>query len=226
MAPEPLPGVEASGRYLVFHAGEECGEERWELRVAPDGFVVTGEQVLVAPHPHPSRLEWRAALTERWRLTGLEILWTVGPRVLRSTHSTAGGRWHARIEYGGQLREQEGDFPEGCEVEYGTHLACAFILARRDVPPGGEHEFPVLRIGPPWMAVMPDRMRYRHVEEGVFETPQGPVRARRYVVSLPPRPEAEGYSFWADERGIVLESYEGTDDSRPWMRLVEYRSRG
>jgi hypothetical protein len=46
------------------------------------------------------------------------------------------------------------------------------------------------------------------------------VRAKRYVVSLPPHPESEGYTFWADEDGFVLESYEGLDTSRPWMRLV------
>jgi hypothetical protein len=218
----PGPGVLASGRYLILHEGRECGEERWELSRTAEGLVVTGAQELVRPHPFPSRQEWRATLTEAWRLTGLEILWTVGERLLRATHAAGGGRWRARIEYGGQVREQEGDYPDACEVEFGTLLANAFILAR-GVPPAGEHEFPVLRIGPPWMAVTPERMRYRRVEEGVFESPAGPVRARRYVVSLPPRPEAEGYSFWADEDGFVLESYEGPDPTRSWMRLVEYR---
>ena len=51
----------------------------------------------------------------------------------------------------------------------------------------------------------------------------GAVAAKRYVVSLPPGPEEQGYSFWADEDGLVLESYEGPDRSRPWMRLVELR---
>jgi len=37
------------------------------------------------------------------------------------------------------------------------------------------------------------------------------------------RPGEEGYMFWADEDGIVLESYDGLDHSRPWMQLVEYR---
>jgi hypothetical protein len=79
----------------------------------------------------------------------------------------------------------------------------------------------VLRIGPPWMAVTPDRMRIRCVERGTREQPWGAVAARRYVLSLPPRPEEEGYTFWADEDGMVLESYEGLDLSRPWMRLME-----
>ena len=48
-----------------------------------------------------------------------------------------------------------------------------------------------------------------------------PVKAARYVVSMPPRGEDEGYTFWADEDGFVLESYEGLDLSRPWMTLME-----
>ena len=44
-----------------------------------------------------------------------------------------------------------------------------------------------------------------------------------FTVSLPPRDEEEGYTFWADEDGFVLESYEGLDQSRPWMRLIELR---
>jgi hypothetical protein len=213
----------ASGRYLIFHAGRECGEERWEVRRVEDGFVVTGEQQLAPPHPYPCHQEWRATLSRQWRLTGLEIRGVVGARVVRALHSAEGGRWRARIESGGQAREQEGDFPDSCEVEYGTHLAHVFILARRDIGLGSEHEFPVLRIGPPWLAVMPERMVLRCVEEGMRAAPHGPVKAKRYVVSLPPRSEAEGYGFWADEDGFVLESYEGLDTSRSWMRLVEYR---
>jgi hypothetical protein len=88
---------------------------------------------------------------------------------------------------------------------------------------GGEHEFPVLRVGPPLMAVTPDRMLYRCVEKGRFAAPSGEVPASRYVVSQPPRGEDDGYAFWADETGIVLESYDGLDPSRLWMRLVELR---
>src|SRR4029453_1460974 len=110
---------------------------------------------------------------------------------------------------------------EVAEVEIATMLSNVFLLTRRDFQVGGEHEFPVLRIGPPLMAVTPERMLVRCVEKGTFDTPRGPVRASRYVVSLPPRTEEEGYTFWADEDGFVLESYEGLDRSRPWMRLVE-----
>lgn len=221
------PGIGAapsvSGRYGIFHGGQEAGEERWAMRATEDGHVVTGEQLTWAPHPFPSRQEWRATLDARWRLTGVEIVWTVGERVLRALHAADGARWRVRIEYGDTVKEQEGDFPEFCEVEYGTHLFNAFILLRRDFGLGGEHEFPVLRIGPPWMAVSPERMLYRCVEHGTFDTPLGPVRARRYVVSLPPAPEVEGYTFWSDEEGIVLESYEGHDRTRPWMRLVDFQ---
>ena len=71
------------------------------------------------------------------------------------------------------------------------------------------------------MAVSPERMRVRCVEAGVVETPFGRREAKRYVVSLPPRPEAEGYSFWADPDGFVLESYDDIGQQRVWMRLVE-----
>lgn len=217
------PQVLASGRYQMFTGGRESGEERWRLSSTPGGYVVTGEQTTEPPHPYPSRQEYRATLTRDWRLTGLEILWNIGPRILRATHAADGARWRVRIEYADEVREQEGDFPEFCEVEYGTHLFNAFILARRDFALGGEHEFPVLRIGPPWMAVSPERMMLRCVETGTFESLAGPIAAKRYVVSLPPQPEDAGYTFWADAEGFVLESYEGLDTARPWMRLVEFR---
>jgi hypothetical protein len=155
------------------------------------------------------------------RATGVELRWTVGARTVVSTHRAVGGRWHVRIDADGQAREQEGDFPDFAEVEIPSMLSNAFLLARRDFAVGGEHEFPVLRIGPPLMAVSPERMLVRCVEKGTFDTPLGPIRASRYVVSLPPRTEDEGYAFWADEDGFVLEAYEGLDASRPWMRLVE-----
>ena len=211
----------AAGRYQIFHAGRECGEERWRIETVAQGLVATGEQRLVAPHPYPNASEYRVTLTDTMRPTGLEILWTVGARRLRALHEASDRTWRVRIEADGHVREQQGDFPDVCEVEYVTHLFNTFILARRDFQVGGEHEFPVLRIGPPWMAVTPERMLYRWVERGTFATPWGAVAARRYVLSLPPRPAEEGYTFWADEDGMVLESCEGLDVSRPWMRLTE-----
>jgi hypothetical protein len=216
------PTSAARGRYAVFFAGQECGEERWTIEESPDGVVVTGEQQMIAPHPFPNHNAYRVTLAPSWRPTGLEVRWTVGDRLLTALHSADGANWRVRIEYQGHVKEQEGDYPEACEVEFVTHLFNAFILARRDFQLGGEHEFPVLRIGPPYMAVTPERMKYRCVEVGTFPTPVGPVKAKRYVVSVPPASEDEGYTFWADESGIVLESYEGLDVTRPWMRLVEY----
>ena len=214
--------VAIRGRYAIFFAGQECGEERWLIEQRPPGFVVTGEQEMVAPHPFPNRQEYRAALSPEWRLSGLEILWSVGSQRVRSIHAADAGLWRVRVEIQGHVKEQQGDFPDFCEVEYATHLFNAFILARRDFGIGGEHEFPVLRIGPPHMAVSPERMLYRCVEGGVFDSPLGRVNAKRYVVSLPPAPEDAGYTFWADEEGFVLESYEGLDLSRPWMRLTHF----
>jgi len=220
--PAPRATAAISGRYTLFHGGVECGEERWRIDGVPDGLVVSGQQETVPPHPFPSRHEYRATLTRIWRITGLEVLWTVGSRTLRATHAADGPMWRARIEYEDRVREQEGDFPDGCEVDFPTHLFSTLILARRDFQVGGEHEFPVLRIGPPLMAVTPDRMLVRCEEKGVVPSPRGPVFAGRYVVELPGHGGGDSYTFWADESGIVLESYEGLDRSRPWMRLVEY----
>jgi hypothetical protein len=212
-----------SGRYVLYHEGVECGEERWRIEGTDDGMVLIGEQETAPPHPFPNRHAYRATLTREWRISGLEVLWSVGPRELRATHVADGMMWRVRVEYEGHFREQEGDFPDYCEVDYATHLFNTLILARRDFQIGGEHEFPVLRVGPPIMAVTPDRMLYRCVEKDMFDAPGGPVPASRYVVTLPAQEGDEGYSFWADENGIVLESYDGLDASRPWMRLVEYR---
>jgi hypothetical protein len=212
----------AAGRYAIFHAGCECGEERWRLDHADDHLVLTGEQVLEAPHPFPNRQHYRVALTTRYRPLGLEVHWRVGERQLAARHAGEGGRWHARIEHAGQVREQEGDFPDFAEIEFTSPLFQQFILSRRDFQVGGEHEFPVLRIGPPLMAVSPETMLLRCVELGEVSAPWGRVSARRYVVSLPPRPESEGYTFWADEHDRVLETFEGPEPRDTWMKLVEY----
>lgn len=213
----------ASGTYAIFHAGQPCGEERWQLESGPDGLVASGEQVLAAPHPFPNRHEYRVALTRGWRVTALDVRWAVGDRRLAATHRADGPRWHGRIETAGHAREQQGDYPEYCEVEYPSHLFNGFVLAKREFATLGEHEFPVLRIGPPMMAVSPGRMRYRCVEAGRFEAAGMARDAKRYVLSLPPEPETSGYTFWADAHDIVLASFEGLDLARPWMTLVEYR---
>jgi hypothetical protein len=211
----------AAGRYLMFFHGAECGEERWAVERRADQIVATGEQEVVAPHPLPSRHEYRVTLGENGRLTGLEIHWTVGGRALLATHRADGEIWRVRIEYAGQVKEQHGDYPEACEVDYGTHLMSAFMLWRRDFAIGGEHEFPALRIGPPFMAVTPEPMRMTCVEAGARATAWGRCAAKRYVVSLTGRPGAEGYTFWADEDGFVLESFDDLDQRSPWMRLIE-----
>ena len=213
----------AEGRYHVYFAGGQCGEERWRIEQVDDGYVATGEQVLMPPHPLPHRQEYRIALTPEWRVVSVDIRLSVGSRRLVATHRADGERWHGHIDVDGHTREQRGDYPPTCEVETPTHLANTFLLAKRDFALDGEHEFTVLRIGPPLMAVEPARMLCRCVEIGTFETPLGPVGAKRYVMSLPGEPGGESYAFWADQHGVVLESYEGTDATHPWMRLVEYR---
>lgn len=219
---DPTLALIAEGRYAIGVGGEPCGEEAWRMAANAGGIVVTGEQALRAPHPFPNTQSWRATLTREWRPASLAIEWTVGDRVLRALHQADGARWSARIEYQGETKSQSGDFPSFAEVEYPSHLFNTFILARRDFAVGGEHEFPVLRIGPPWMAASPDRMLIRCAEKGAYASPWGSVPAKRYVLSLPPRPESEGYTFWADEHDVVLESFEGPEPEVSWMRLVEY----
>lgn len=218
----PALDLVASGRYALFFNGQECGSERWEIARGADGYTITGEQELLAPHPLPNRQQYRAMLSPEWRPTGLDMIWTVGERALTAMHRAADNMWRVRIDYEGQTREQEGDFPEYCEIEFTTHLANTVILARRDFQVGGEHDFPVLRIGPPLMAVTPERMVYRCIERGTVEVALGRREARCYVAFLPSEGEESGYTFWADEDGFVLESYEGHDRTRPWMKLIEF----
>jgi hypothetical protein len=213
----------AEGRYHVFFSGSQCGEECWRIDQTDDGYVATGEQVLMPPHPLPHRQEYRIALTSEWRVISVDIQLSVGTRRLVATHRADGERWHGRIDVDGHAREQRGDYPVMCEVETPTHLANTFLLAKRDFALDGEHEFTALRIGPPLMAVEPARMLCRCVEVGTYDTPLGPVSAKRYVLSLTGQAEGDRYAFWADDHGIVLESYEGIEATRPWMRLVEYR---
>ena len=212
-----------AGRYAQFHDGIECGEERWIIEATPEELTARGVQSMTAPHPAPGRLEYCVRLSHTWRVLAVEALWRVGTRELHAIHAAAGARWRARIEYDGQLKEQGGDYPPACEVDFVTHLFSTFLLQRRDFAPGGEHEFPALLIGPPFLAVTPGRMLYRCVERDAFRSPAGEVPARRYIVSRPPEREEEGFTFWADDDGVVLQSCEGLDVARPWMVLTEYQ---
>jgi hypothetical protein len=220
---DPRASRVASGRYAIFHDARECGEERFEIQHAGDQLVASIVHELRAPHPLPNRQAYRVALSTTWRPLGLDVQWSVGQRVLNASHLAQDGRWLVRIAYQDQTRDQEGDFPEGCEVEIASPLALRLILARRDFQFGGEHEFPVLRIGPPLMAVTPERMRLTCVERGERPAPWGIVAAKRYVATWPPREAAEGYGFWASEDDWVLEAFEGAEPGRPWMKLIEMK---
>ncbi len=85
--PELAGRAALAGRYVIHHDGRECGEERWRLATVPEGAVLTGEQVIESPHPFPNRHEYRATVSAHGRVTGLEVLWTVGTRVLRATQA-------------------------------------------------------------------------------------------------------------------------------------------
>ena len=213
----------ASGRYTIFHAGIEVGEERGVVEAAPDGGAVArGEQVLVAPHPLASELSWRASLTPEGRIAALETEWRVGARTVRAEHAAFADRWHARMTYGGHTREQGGDFPSHAEVAFGSHVLQTVMLRRYALAPGAEHEFPSLVIGPPFFAVEPGRQRIVCVAAGPRQTPMGEMAARRIEFSdaLGPVP---AFAAWIDEHDVLLESYEDTTTEEPWMRLVEYR---
>ena len=213
----------ASGRYAIFHAGFETGEERWSVEAAPEGGAIArGEQVLVAPHPLASELSWRAQLTPEGRIATLEMEWRVGTRTVRAEHAASIDRWHARITYGGHTREQGGDFPGHAEVAFGSHVLQTVMLRRYALAPGAEHEFPSLVIGPPFFAVEPGRQRIVCTAETRRQTPWGEVNARRIEFSdaLGPVP---AFAAWIDEHDVLLESYEDTNTEEPWMRLVEYR---
>ena len=87
----------------------------------------------------------------------------------------------------------------------------------------------MLRVGPPLMAVTPDRMLYRCVREGRLRlAAAGRCLPGAVVVSLP----AQGRAMGATSRsgptrtGSCSNRTTGSIRSRPWMRLVEYRSRG
>lgn len=215
----------AAGRYAIYHLGAETGEERWSVEPAAGGGVVArGEQVLVAPHPMPSELEWRALLSSEGRLVELEMSWRVGTRSVRADHRASGERWHARIQSGGHTREQEGDFPRYAEVVFGSHVLHTVLLRRYVLEPGAEHEFPALLIGPPFFGAEPGRQRLVCTARETRDIPAGRFEARRIELS-DPLGAVPPFAAWLDAHDVVLESYEDTHSSEPWMRLVEY-SRG
>ncbi len=224
--PVPAMGAAAllaTGRYAIFHAGVEAGEERWSVEPAADGGAVArGEQVLRSPHPFASDLEWRARLSPEGRVRSLEVDWRVGTHTLRAEHAAESDRWHARVAYGGHTREQDGDFPARAEVAFGSHVLHAVTFRRYELAPGAEHEFPVLTVGPPWFAVEPGRQRLVCTGSGERPTPAGRAVARLVEVS-DPGGAVPPFAAWIDEHGVVIESYEDTRSFEPWMRLVEYR---
>lgn len=213
----------AAGRYVVYHAGAEAGEERWSVEASADGGAVArGEQVLVRPHPAAGELEWRARLSPLGRVTALEAAWHVGTRSVRAEHAADGDVWRARILYGGHTREQEGDFPAFAEVAFGSHVLHTIMLHRYVLAPGAEHEFPALLIGPPFFGAEPGRQRIVCTAVAERATPGGRASARRIEVS-DPHGAVPPFAAWVDEHDVILESFEDTHSDEPWMRLVEYR---
>jgi hypothetical protein len=213
----------AAGRYVVFHAGIEAGEERWSVEVSADGGAVArGEQTLIAPHPMPSELEWRARLSPLGRITALEAAWRVGTRSVRAEHAADGDVWRARILYGGHTREQEGDFPGFAEVAFGSHVLHTVMLHRYVLAPGAAHEFPSLIIGPPFFGAEPGRQRLVCTATETRQMPGGSTAARRIELS-DPQGAVPAFAAWVDEHDVILESFVDAQSTEPWMRLVEYQ---
>jgi hypothetical protein len=213
----------AAGRYAIYHAGQEVGEELWSIEPAPEGGAwAQGEQVLVAPHPIPSELMWRAALSPEGRITSLEIDWRVGTRQLRAEHTLTGQRWHAKLLHAGHIREQEGDFPPQAEVAFGSHVLHTIMLRRYVLEEGAEHEFPALVIGPPWFGAEPGRQRVVCTEHQWRNMSWGRFKARHIEVS-DPQGGAPPFRAWIDDHDVVLESFEDPWAREPWMRLTEYQ---
>ena len=187
--------------------------------------MASGEQVTRAPFPFPSVLEWRATTDRDARLSGLELRWRVGERLVAAMHASDGAMWRVRIETHGHVREQEGDYPVRAHVVLGSHVFHTFAFRTLELRPGAEHEFPMLSVGPPWMAVEPGRLIVRCTEARAIDTPLGVRDARRVEVFDPARGRAESFAAWIDEHDVVLASHEGEDDATPWMTLEAYERR-
>ncbi|MFM8558629.1 MAG: hypothetical protein ACKOC6_03305, partial [bacterium] len=195
-----IAALVAAGRYAIHHHGAEAGEELWSIEALPEGGAIAhGEQVLVAPHPLPSELEWRARLSPTGCIETLEVDWRVGTRAVRAEHAVVGTRWHARLLHGGHTREQEGDFPPQAEVAFGSHVLHMLAFRRYVLAEGAEHEYPALVIGPPWFAAEPGRQRcygetcpqYLVLDDRVFNAPD--FGGSAFVMSPPIRPLAGGH---------------------------------
>ncbi len=212
-----------TGRYELFFSDRVCGEERFEVMPAPDGScVVTGEQTLEAPHPLAGQQRYRASLSPEGRVLAVEVDWLVGTRALHAQHQARGERWHARIDYAGHVREQEGDYPPSCQVLFGSPLFQSFALRHYVLAPGAEHEFPALVIGPPYMAVEPGKQRVRCTAALMLDTPLGRIASRRLEV-LDPAATESPLALWIDASDRVLESRDGVHDTAPLLlRLVEW----
>lgn len=189
---------------------------------APDGsFVVSGEQLLEAPHPLAGQTRYRAAVSPESRVLEVEIDWLVGTRALHARHHAKGSLWHVRIDYAGHVREQEGDYPASCEVLYGSPLFQSFALQHYVLAPGAEHEFAALLIGPPYMAVEPGKQQLRCTAEQEIATAFGGMTARRVEWHDPSGAEPPSM-VWIDAHDRVLESRDGLDASSPLIqKLVE-----
>jgi hypothetical protein len=218
-----IAALVAAGRYAIHHHGAEAGEELWSIEALPEGGAIAhGEQVLVAPHPLPSELEWRARLSPTGRIETLEVDWRVGTRAVRAEHAVLGTRWHARLLHGGHTREQEGDFPPQAEVAFGSHVLHMLAFRRYVLAEGAEHEYPVISIGPPWFAAEPGRQRIVCTEQQWRHMPWGRFLARHVEVS-DPSGATPPFRAWLDEHDVVLESYDDPWAREPWMRLTEYQ---
>ncbi|MBI5169905.1 MAG: hypothetical protein HZA61_10485 [Candidatus Eisenbacteria bacterium] len=216
------------GRHQLFFAAHPCGHETWRVeRDARGAEHASGRSETHAPHPMPGVIEWSAACDESQRVTALEVRWQVGAMSVHAKHAAGGTldaqRWTVQLEYGGNARTQEGDYPSRAHVVFGSPVLQSWVLRRFALAPGAEHAFPALVVGPPWMMVEPGQHTIRCTAAETRETCEGPRTLQRVEWTDPATPDAGELMLWIDGDDVVHEAWEGAGAVAPSAKLVELR---
>ena len=217
-----------NGRHHLFFAAQPCGRETWRVERDSSGAErAFGRQETHAPHPMPGVIEWSAACDASQRVTALEVRWQVGAMSVHAKHAADGAldaqRWTVQLEYGGNARTQEGDYPPRSHVVFGSPVLQSWVLRRFALAPGAEHAFPALVVGPPWMMVEPGQHTIRCTAAETRETCEGPRTLKRVEWTDPATPDAGELTLWLDDGDVIHELWEGVGAVAPSAKLVELR---
>ena len=211
-APRPTSSPAAT---RIFHPGEECGEERWRMEaLRRRAGRAPASRSSVAPHPFPNRQEYRVTLTRGdGARPALEIALD-GGRAHAVAHASrrrarCGACGSSTAARSASRRATSRTF---CEVEYAhasvqhRHPGAPRLRGRRRARvPGAAHR-PAVHGGVARSACCTAASRRGR------STPRSARSTRSATWSAcRRRGEDEGYTFWADEDGFVLESYEGLE---------------